>query len=164
MTSIGIEAFNGCTGLTSIFIGKNVGSIAIYALSYCPALENIVIDKGNCIFDSREDCNAVIETATNTLIFGCKNTKIPYGVTRISEHALLYCTGLKEITIPKTITNIDYDAFYGCTGLTNITIPNSVTTIESSAFYNCTALKCLRIEDSGTTLSLGCNELGNIFL
>ena len=92
------------------------------------------MDGNNTKYDSREDCNAIIETETNTLVSGCKNT-----------------------IILNSITSIGNWAFSGCTGLTSITIPNSVTSIGNEAFNGCTSLKELRIEDGEGTLSLGYN-------
>jgi len=83
-------------------------------------LTSIVVDGENTVYDSRDNCNAIIETATNTLIAGCKNT-----------------------IIPSNITGIDGNAFHGCSGLTSITIPNSVTSIEGYAFYYCVGLESI---------------------
>ena len=89
----------------------------------------MVVENGNTKYDSRNNCNAIIETATNTLISGCKNTIIPNSVTSIGSHAFYRCTGLTSVTIPNSVTTIGNYAFYGCTGLTSVTIPNSVTSI-----------------------------------
>ena len=109
--SIGISAFYGCTGLTSVTIPNSVTSIDSWTFSHCTNLSSIVVENGNTVYDSRDNCNAIIETATNKLISGCKNTIIPNSVTTIGD-----------------------DAFYGCTGLTSIIIPNSVTSIGDGAF------------------------------
>ena len=117
VTSIGKEAFEDCTSLTSI-----------------------VVENGNTKYDSRDNCNAIIETATNTLIYSCKNTVIPNSVTSIGENAFSNCTGLTSITIPNSVISIGNFAFNGCTGLTSVTIGNSVTTIGDYAFWYCTDL------------------------
>ncbi len=135
VTSIGSGAFNACTGLTSITIPNSVISIGSSAFNGCTGLASIVVDDRNRVYDSRNNCNAIIETATNTLIAGCKNTKIPNSVTSIGYSAFARCTGLTSITIPNSVTSIGSYAFEDCTGLTSITIPNSVTSIGSSAFY-----------------------------
>ena len=140
VTSIGGWAFLDCTGLTSITIPDSVTSIGYGAFAYCTGLTSITVSGGNKKFDSRNNCNGIIETAYNTLISGCKNTDVPDSVTSIGDRAFYGCTGLTTITIPNSVTSIGRHAFRGCTGLTNITIPDSVTVIGVSAFWDCTRL------------------------
>ena len=88
VTSIGNNVFESCDGLTSITIPKSVVNIGDYALNSCDNLNTIVIESGNARYDSRENCNAIIETATNTLIQGCNTTIIPNSVKNIFEYDL----------------------------------------------------------------------------
>ena len=120
VTSIGRWAFDGCTGLTSINIPNSVTSIGYNAFFNCPELTSIVVESGNPIYDSRNNCNAIIETASNTLILGCKNTIIPNSVTAISYNAFFNCTGLTSIVIPNSVTSIGQSAFAWCSGLTDV--------------------------------------------
>ncbi|MBQ8257729.1 MAG: leucine-rich repeat domain-containing protein, partial [Bacteroidaceae bacterium] len=152
VTSIDIYAFHDCTGLTSITIPNSVTSIGYHSFDGCTGLTSIVVDAGNSVYDSREGCNAIIETATNTLIAGCKSTIIPGSVTSIDSYAFHDCTGLTSITIPNSVTSIGSSAFSGCSGLTSITIPNSVTSIGSQAFQNCTGLTSVTIPNSVTSI------------
>ena len=120
VTSIGWDAFGDCTGLKSITIPNSVTSIGYYAFSGCAGLTSIIVDENNTVYDSRNNCNAIIETATNTLIYGCKNTVIPDSVTSIGDNAFWRCTGLTSITIPDSVTSIGRYAFDCCYGLTDV--------------------------------------------
>ena len=166
VTTIGESAFYLCYGFTSIEIPNSVTTIGNYAFYGCSRLTSIVVAEDNTIYDSREDCNAIIETATNTLIQGCKNTVISNSVTTIGNYAFDGCTGLTSIEIPNSVTTIGYDAFYYCTGLTSIEIPNSVTTIGDYAFYYCTGLTSIEIPNSVTTIGYAafasCSSLTSI--
>ena len=127
-------AFGNCP-LTSIIIPSSVEIIGRSAFWGCSSLESIVVENGNTKYDSRNNCEAIIETESNTLIAGCKNTIIPSNVTSIGNDAFGVCSGLTSITIPNSVTSIGSEAFRYCSGLTSVTIPNSVTSIGGSAFY-----------------------------
>ena len=152
VTSIGKSAFRDCSGLTSVTIPSSVTIIGNYAFNSCSGLTSIVVDKGNVTYDSRNNCNAIIETATNTLITGCKNTIIPNSVTSIGEYAFRGCDGLTSVTIGNSVMSIGRSAFYGCSNLTSVTIPNSVTSIGHSAFCDCSGLTSVTIPNSVTSI------------
>lgn len=152
VTTIGSSAFYGCSGMTSLTIGKSVSSIGSNAFYGCNELTSIVVYSENQKFDSRNNCDAIIETATNTLFYGCKNTIIPKTVTTIGEYAFYGCTGLTSIPIPNSVKKIGNSAFSGCTGLTSLVVPYSVTTIGSSAFYGCSGLTTVTIPNSVTSI------------
>ena len=136
ITSIGHYAFYSCDSLTSIDIPNSVIEIGYGVFESCSGLASIVVESGNPTYDSRNNCNAIIETADNTLIYGCKNTTIPNSVTTIGDYAFSGCHGLTSIDIPDSVTEIGYGAFDSCIGLTSIVIPNSVTAIGGNAFNN----------------------------
>ena len=137
VTEIGHYAFHSCDSLTSIDIPNSVIEIGYGVFESCLGLTSIVVESGNPRYDSRNNCNAIIETAYNTLIYGCKNTTIPYSVTTIDDYAFYGCDSLTSIVIPNSVTEIGYGAFYDCIDLTSIVIPNSVTSIGEVAFCNC---------------------------
>ena len=140
VTSIEEYAFHNCRGLTSIEIPSSVTSIGWGAFENCDGLTSIVVGDGNSVYDSRGNCNAIIETASNTLIIGCKNTIIPSSVTSIGGYAFYDCTGLTSIVIPEGVTIIGDWAFSDCYGLTSVEIPSSVSSIGNDAFYWCDGL------------------------
>ncbi len=166
VTSIGEVAFMGCTNLTSITIPDSVTSIGVHAFAGCIGLTNIIVDEGNTKYHSAGNC--LIETATKTLILGCKTSVIPTdgSVTSIGNFAFSYYTGLTSITIPDSVTSIGSSAFYGCSGLTSVTIGNSVTSIGNYAFDGCTGLTSVTIPDSVTSIGNyafdGCTGLTSI--
>ena len=134
VTTIGDFAFFGCTSLASVTIPDSVTSIGAGAFEVCAGLESLTVDANNTVYDSRNNCNAVIETGSNTLIAGCKNTVIPNDVTTVGEDAFFGCTSLTSVTIPDSVTSIGDFAFCGCTSLASVTIPDSVTSIGFEAF------------------------------
>lgn len=165
VTSIGICVFTH-SDLNSVFIPKSVISIDILSFYECLNLSSIIVDNGNPKYDSRENCNAIIETETNEIIRGCKNSVIPNTVTSIGNYAFVACMGLTSITIPNSVTNIGDRAFGGCWDLTTITIPNSVTEIKQETFVNCKSLTSVTIPESVTRIWFfafdGCSSLTSV--
>ena len=110
----------------------------------CNGLEQIIVDSGNTVYDSRDNCNAIIKTSTNKMVVGCKNSVVPNTVTSIGE-AFYRCSSLISIFIPNSVTTIEYDAFWGCSSLNSINIGNSVTSIGEYAFYRCSCLNSMTV-------------------
>ena len=178
LTTIGEGAFSDCIGLGSITIPAKVTSIGKEVFANCSNLATITVEDGNKVYDSRNGCNAIIETSSNKLIAGCNGTTIPASVTSIGDNAF-YCSGLGSITIPASVTSIGMNAFDKCnylsnvtfaegsqlttigesaftsTGLTTITIPASVTSIGDHAFENCNALGSVTFVDGSRLMSIG---------
>ena len=138
VTSIGKDAFYYCKALTSVTLPNSVTSIGQEAFAWCNNLTSITVANGNTVYDSRNNCNAIIETSTNTLVVGCQSTIIPNSVRRIGNSAFSRCSSLSSVVIPDSVTSIGSFAFTGCSSLTSVTIPNSVTSIGEYAFrgYN----------------------------
>ena len=135
VTSIGTGAFANCNHLSSIEIPKSVTSIGQNPFSGCYNLESISVDPGNLNYDSRDNCNAIINTQTGELITGCNNTNIPSSVTEIGDAAFSDCRGLTSIEIPKSVTSIGNYAFFYCGSLTSITVLAATPpTLGSNAF------------------------------
>ena len=153
----------------------------------CKNLASITVDKNNPVYDSRNNCNAVIETATNTLRFGSNNTVIPNTVTAIGNYAFFGLGNMTSIDIPTSVTAIGDGAFYSCKGLTKIDFHNVktigsnafrlcygltslnlrlVTSIGKGAFSNCTNIKTLIIGESTITIEdeafSGCKSLTTV--
>ncbi len=153
VTEIGRSAFNSCSSLTSVTIPNSVTTIGDGAFAGCNRLTSIKVEPGNTKYDSRDNCNAIIESATNKLIKGCDTTIIPNTITEIGEHAFLSCNSLTSIIIPDSVTTIGIAAFYGCSSLSSVTISNSVTAIDSYAFSKCSSLTSIIIPNSVVTIN-----------
>ena len=146
VTQINSVAFSDCSGLTSVFIPSSVTGIGDDCFQNCSSLASIVVEAGNPNFDSRDNCNAIINKNNNKLIVGCKNTVIPGSVTEIGEGAFTG-SGITSVTIPGSVGSIGGDAFFKCTSLTSVTIPSSVTYIGGNPFDGCSSLASIVVEE-----------------
>jgi len=177
VTTIGNNAFYACDALTTMHIGSGVTSIGNAALNSNQNLTNITVDENNTTYDSRNNCNAIIETSTNILVVGCKNTTIPNDIVTIGDNAFNNCIGLTSIgnvgsgaflEIPNNVTTIAPHAFQGCDGLTTVTISDNITTIGNSAFESCSYLSTVTIGNGVTSIGercfYSCNRLTQIHI
>ena len=185
LLSINFLAFSENTSLESIVISKNLKTIDPTAFYYCPELKSIRVDTENEFFDSRNNCNAIIETATNQLILGCKNTVIPNSVVSIGDYAFSFssissisipencstigsgafqgCSLLCSVSIPSNVNELPSSCFEGCVSLTEVSLPNGLTKIGNETFMGCTALSEIRIPDNVTSIGQsafeGCSSI-----
>ena len=141
LKTLGAQAFACCFNLRCIIIPKSVTDIQINPFESCPNLESIIVEEGNPVYNSNGNCNAIIETSTNTLWQGCKNTVIPSSVTHICDMAFSNCTYLEKINIPNSVVEIGQNAFYYCEYVSELTVGESVKSIRNGAFDRLKGLK-----------------------
>lgn len=146
VTGISGDAFNDCTNLTSLTIPATVINIEGSSFANCASLQTIIVDPANTVYDSRNNCNAIIKTAKNKLIVGCETTVIPNGVTIIGSWAFWGRWGMKTIAIPETVKSIGDAAFSWCF-IESIDLPSSLEVIGSAAFQS-TDLKSITLPAS----------------
>ncbi|MBR1835638.1 MAG: leucine-rich repeat domain-containing protein [Bacteroidales bacterium] len=150
LESIQQYAFDGCLSLRALRIPQKVKHIGYMSLAHCPALTELVVDPANTVYDSRDNCNAVILSASHWLQAACPATVIPYGIKRIDQKAFVDITSLTHIDLPNTLFEITEFAFEGCTGLTSIHIPSSVVYIAiwGNPFARCTGLETITVDSA----------------
>ena len=134
------STFDYCESLASVVIGKSVKTIGSGAFRDCHKLVSMTVDTDNQWLDSRDGCNSVIETNSNTLILGTQTTVIPASVTAIGNEAFVGCWGLQSIVIPEGVTTIGRMAFYGCRNMAEIVFLGTITSIGEWALGSCDKL------------------------
>lgn len=189
IVSIGHDAFANCPKLKSLTIPENVQELKNSAFMGLPSLEYLTVDEKNEFFDSREGCNAIIKTKSNTLYVGCKSTVIPDNVKVIASHAFMSLIFVLvpeeplEFVIPKSVEVIESQAFAGCrplkkitfseglksighwafnaTSLESVVIPASVNDISPRAFNRCDSLKVIKVKKGNKVYDSrkGCNAI-----
>ena len=167
LLSIGKNAYERCQMLRDIVIPRSVTSIGDFIFYWCENINSIKVEEGNTVYDSRNDCNAIIETAANRLIKGCNNTVIPEDITSICAYAFEQCQRFTSVTIPKGVTTIEEGTFYFCTNLKSVIIPEGVTSIQRAGFLSCHYMESVSIPSSMTYIGegafAGCDYLKDVY-
>ena len=154
--TIPTSTFAYCNALRSIYIPSSVSTIGTNPFHHCHGLDTIIVEEGNSVYTSGNHYNAIIHSATHTLVTGCKSTVIPNSVTQIGGYAFAGCTGLTgPYTIPNQIIVIGASAYSDCTGITSLTIGHHVDSIGNSAFYSCSAISSIAFNADS------CRYMGN---
>ena len=136
--------------LKTIVIGDSVKSLDASAFQGCKNVVSVTVSPGNPVYDSRNNCNMIIESASNKVILGCKTSTIPGDVTAIDEGAFSYCGSPKTVSLPSTLLSIADYAFRDCDSLTALVIPANVNKIGSMIVYGCTSLTSLSVDPANT--------------
>ena len=167
---LGGSVFYGCSGLTILHIPANVTRIGSSLVSHTN-VTCITVDAANRTYDSRDNCNAIIETQTGTLIIGCNNSTVPNGVRIIEGVAFMDCNQIVNIELPSSLYAIRTAAFYNCSSLKSIIVPEGVVHIGMEAFRDCTSLTSVilpstlqkeGIDNLGTYCFYGCYNLKDV--
>lgn len=145
LENIASDAFWNCVRLTSIRIPAKVSSIGDTVFGYCTQLADVSVDPANTVFDSREGCNAIVETSTNTLYQAFVSTRIPSTVTTIGRFAYSYVAGLTELRIPSNVTALAGVSVFSCGDLRSVVLPAELTTIGHQSFDYCDSLKTVKV-------------------
>ena len=148
LTSIANYAFSGCSSLQSLAIPENLTSLGERPFEGCVSLASLSVHAGNPLFDSRDQCNAIIKTQPGELILGCKNTVIPKNITSIGAYAFYKCSTLTSILIPGNVSSVGYKAFSYCRKLSSLTISEGVESLGAAAFEYCDSLPSVVIPES----------------
>ena len=161
VSSIGNSAIAACENLQSVSLSRSVKTIGTNNLKECPQLEQIWVDPGNTVFDSRDNCNAIIKTSTNELLMGCNTSFVPSTIESIADKAFYNFDGLKEITIPASVTKIGNQAFTDCDSLEHVFINGQLSSLGTHVFDGCSSLWDVQLCEGIQYISLNCFESCN---
>ena len=149
LTAIGNFAFQD-SGIEELVVPKTVTEIGRDIFYYARNLKALSVEEGNTVFDSRDNCNAIIETATNTLRIGCANTVVPNGIKALGQMAFSGIPSLKEVKLPSGLTSIGWAAFWADIELSKVILSESVTDIGESPFGGCERITSFVIDKNNT--------------
>ncbi|MBR5087494.1 MAG: leucine-rich repeat protein [Muribaculaceae bacterium] len=168
VTMIGDGALFNCPKLHSVIISSSVKTIGTNNLRECPELEEIWVDPDNTVYDSRDNCNALIKTSTNELLIGSNSSFVPATVESIADYAFSKHKRLKTMTIPPSVTSVGYQAFASCDSLEHLSIEGPSTWLGVEAFANCYSLNNVHLSEGiqkiNTSCFMSCSSLESIVL
>ena len=159
---------HGMNRLHRLYIPKNVASIGNFAFRYMGVLDSISVDPANTHYDSRNGCNALMETSTNLLMLGCYKTQIPSNTQGIDAYAVRNVRNFPTANLPECVSFIGKEAFNGCVDLKTPTLPRKLEAINDYTFQDCDSLYSVILPDSlwyvGLRAFANCSHLQNITL
>ena len=138
------DAFAGCLNLKTLYVPSTISYFAPGAMGDTNKLERIVVSPDNEDYDSRDDCNAIIDTYYDEVVLGCAATRLPSDILSLGDWSFAG-TNIRNIDIPECVENIGYNAFFNCHWLEAVTLPDSLERIGEGAFFSCTNLQSIRI-------------------
>lgn len=142
VTTLGYQAFKGCTGLTGIVIPVTATSIESGCFYNCTSLKNVEI-------------RGTIKNLEYQTFYGCQaleSINLPDGMKGIRNYVFYDCKSLKSIEFPSTLTSIGANAFDGCSSLESVEIPDSVWGLSDSAFRDCSNLSNIKFSANMTSI------------
>lgn len=168
VSSIGLCAINGCNGLTSLVIPKSVTVIEKDNFELCEQLASLVVEQGNPMFDSRENCNAIIVTATDTLVHGCNGSTILDSIEVIADYAFSQRRNLSSISIPESVVYIGEFAFLCCFSLESDILLQGIHQVTRCCFDECSRIKRVEIGNGIKSIEssafAGCSLLNEVVI
>lgn len=154
VTSVGSYALYNLLQLRHLHIPAKVSYIGPYAFRNLYALDSISVDAANTRYDSREDCNALIDRFSNMLLLGCAKTRMPQTISGIESCAFLKVSRLRQAVLPQSVVYIGTEAFNGCTSLDSLVLPAQLTAISAYAFQDCRSLDTLILPEYMDTIGI----------
>lgn len=145
---------SGLSSLKSLHLSANVDSIAPNALSGLTGLESITIDEDNSVYDCRENCQAIIHSIDNRLMYACNRSYIPNGIVSVDDQAFKGLTGIKKLYIPSSVESVGFQAFGSCVNLDSVIIADGLTYLPDYAFQACTALRYVSLAETIDSIGL----------
>lgn len=159
---------HGMSNIHQLHIPSLVSNIGPYAFRYLNQLDTIWVDSANTFYDSRNHCNALMQTQNDSLLVGCWKSVIPSNTRTIAPYAFRNVARLTDVVVPEGVTYIGREAFYGCADIDSLTLPTRLAHIQDYTFQDCSSMRYLRMPDSLQTVGLrafsNCSSLPTLTL